>query len=153
MKRFYEPFKSLEIRVIGTHLQIAIEERDGFSTSAYRLSDGTLRWLALLAILLNPNPAPVTCIDEPELGLHPDMMPTLADLLRDTSARTQLIVTTHSTGLVDAFSDDPEAVCVCEKVDGATKIQRLSSERLAVWLEDYGLGRLWASGEIGGNRW
>jgi predicted ATPase len=153
MKKFYEPFKSLDIRVIGTHLQIAIEERDGFSTSAYRLSDGTLRWLALLAILLNPNPAPVTCIDEPELGLHPDMMPTLADLLRDTSTRTQLIVTTHSTGLIDAFSDDPEAVCVCEKIDGSTRIHRLNSERLSVSLEDYGLGRLWASGEIGGNRW
>jgi predicted ATPase len=153
MKQFYESFKSVEIRVQGTHLQIAIVEEGGFSVSAYRLSDGTLRWLALLAILLNPTPAPVTCIDEPELGLHPDIIPTLADLLRDASTRTQLILTTHSQSLVSEFSDDPESVCVCEKIDGATKVRRLSKERLAVWLDDYSLGHLWASGEIGGNRW
>jgi predicted ATPase len=153
MKQFYEPFESLEVRLIGTHLQVALQESDGFSTPAYRLSDGTLRWLALLAVLLNPTPAPLTCIDEPELGLHPDIIPTLADLLRDASKRTQLILTTHSQSLVECFSDDPEAVCVCEKVDGATRIQRLDKERLRVWLEDYSLGQLWASGEIGGNRW
>jgi predicted ATPase len=153
MKKFYEPFEGLEVRLIGTHLQVAVQEDGGFSTPAYRLSDGTLRWLALLAILLNPKPAPVTCIDEPELGLHPDMLPTLADLLVDASKRTQLIVTTHSTGLVDAFSDDPESVCVCEKVDGATQIRRLNADGLRSWLEDYSLGTLWAKGEIGGNRW
>ena len=81
------------------------------------------------------------------------MIPTLADLLRDASTRTQLVITTHSTGLVDAFSDTPEAVCVCEKVEGATRIRRLDREKLAVWMEDYSLGPLWASGEIGGNRW
>lgn len=153
MKQFYEPFKSVEVRVIGTHLQIAVQEEGGFSVSAYRLSDGTLRWLALLAILLNPSPAPVTCIDEPELGLHPDIIPTLADLLRDASTRTQLILTTHSQSLVECFSDNPEAVCVCEKIDGATRIRRLDGERLKVWLKDYSLGQLWASGQIGGNRW
>jgi predicted ATPase len=130
-----------------------IQEEGGSSITAYRLSDGTLRWLALLTILLNPTPGPVTCIEEPELGLHPDIIPTLADLLRDASTRTQLILTTHSTALVDAFSDEPEAVCVCEKVKGATEIQRLEADRLKVWLEKYSLGHLWASGEIGGNRW
>jgi predicted ATPase len=102
---------------------------------------------------LNPTPAPVTCIDEPELGLHPDVIPTLADLLRDAATRTQLIVTTHSTALVDAFSDEPEAVCVCEKIDGSTVIKRLSEPDLRVWLEKYSLGNLWMSGQIGGNRW
>ena len=153
MKLFYEPFKTVEVRVQGTHLQIAIVEEGGFSVSAYRLSNGTLRWLALLAILLNPTPAPVTCIEEPELGLHPDIIPTLADVLRDASTRTQLIVTTHSQSLVECFSDDPESVCVCEKVDGATEIKRLEADRLKVWLSDYSLGQLWASGQIGGNRW
>ncbi len=152
-KRFYEPVKSVEVRLISTHLQIAIEEDGGFSTPAYRLSDGMLRWLAILAILLNPTPAPVTCIDEPELGLHPDIIPTLADLLREASARTQLIVTTHSPALVDAFSDDPESICVSEKIEGSTVIRRLSKPDLAVWLRDYSLGNLWISGEIGGSRW
>jgi len=153
MTRFYESFESLDVRLIGTHLQPAINEKGGFAVSAPRLSDGTLRWLALLAILLNPTPAPVTCIEEPELGLHPDAIHTLADLLVDASTRTQLIVTTHSDALVDAFSDDPEAVCVCEKVEGSTVIRRLDKERLKVWLKDYSLGHLWMSGEIGGNRW
>jgi len=153
MKQFYEPFKGVEVRLLGTHLQIAIQEEDGFSVSAYRLSDGTLRWLALLAILLNPTPAPVTCIDEPELGLHPDILPTLADLLRDASTRTQLILTTHSRTLVECFSDDPESICVCEKFNGATEIRRLEADRMKVWLEKYSLGQLWSSGQIGGNRW
>lgn len=153
MKKFYEPFRTLEVRLIGTHLQPAISEEGGFSVSAYRLSDGTLRWLALLTILLNPTPAPATCLEEPELGLHPDIIPTLADLLRDASTRTQLILTTHSTALVEAFSDEPEAVCVCEKVEGATEINRLDRDELEVWLKKYSLGNLWASGQIGGNRW
>jgi predicted ATPase len=81
------------------------------------------------------------------------MIPTLADLLRDASTRTQLILTTHSQSLVECFSDDPESVCVCEKIDGATRIHRLNKESLSSWLEDYSLGQLWAKGEIGGNRW
>ena len=151
--RFYEPVKSVEVRLISTHLQVAIEENGGFSVPAYRLSDGMLRWLAILSILLNPTPPPVTCIDEPELGLHPDIIPTLADLLREASTRTQLVVTTHSPALVDAFSDDPESVCVSEKVDDSTVIRRLSRQDLSVWLKDYSLGKLWTSGQIGGNRW
>jgi len=153
MKKFYDPLKSVDVRLIGTHLQVVVHEEGGFSIPAYRLSDGTLRWLALLTILLNPSPAPVTCIEEPELGLHPDIIPTLADLLRDASTRTQLILTTHSRTLVECFSDEPESVCVCEKFDGATEIHRLEADRLKDWLEQYSLGQLWSSGEIGGNRW
>ncbi|MGA7342326.1 MAG: AAA family ATPase [Terracidiphilus sp.] len=153
MSQFSGDFKSLDVRLYGASLQLAIQEESGFSTSAYRLSDGTLRWIALLTILLNPNPAPVTCLDEPELGLHPDAIHVLANLLRDASTRTQLIVTTHSDALVDAFSDDPETVCVCEKMEGSTVIRRLEEGKLKVWLKDYSLGHLWMSGEIGGNRW
>jgi predicted ATPase len=154
LRKFYEPVKDVDVEVLGNSLRIMVKE-DGLSsrTPATRLSDGTLRWLMLLIVLLDPTPPPVICIEEPELGLHPDMIPTLADLLRDASTRTQLIVTTHSQSLVSEFSDDPESVCVCEKIDGATKVRRLSKERLAVWLDDYSLGHLWASGEIGGNRW
>jgi predicted ATPase len=153
LSKFSGDFKSLDVRLYGANLQLAIQEEGGFSTSAYRLSDGTLRWIALLTILLNPNPAPVTCLDEPELGLHPDAIHVLADLLVDASTRTQLIVTTHSDALLDAFTETPEVVCVCEKIEGSTVIQRLDKEQLKVWLKDYSLGHLWMSGEIGGNRW
>jgi predicted ATPase len=154
MQKFYESVKDVDTELVGTYLRIMIKE-DGLSsrTPAERLSDGTLRWLMLLIILLDPAPPPVICIDEPELGLHPDAIHILADLLREASTRTQLVVTTHSTALIDAFSDDPETVCVCEKVNGSTVIKRLEKERLKVWLENYSLGHLWASGEIGGNRW
>jgi predicted ATPase len=153
VKRFYEPTKTVEIRLISTSLQIAIEEKGGFTTPATRLSDGMLRWLSILCILLNPTPPPLTCIDEPELGFHPDVIPTLADLLREASTRTQLIVTTHSPALVDAFTGDPESICVCEKIEESTVIRRLNQSDLEVWLKDYSLGTLWTSGEIGGNRW
>jgi|SRR5579884_1060859 len=120
---------------------------------ATRLSDGTLRYLCLLAILFHPSPPPLVCLEEPELGLHPDLVAILADLLMDASQRMQLIVTTHSDTLVDGLSRAPEAVLVCEKTDASTVISRRSSEELSVWLKDYGLGQLWRRGEIGGNRW
>jgi predicted ATPase len=154
LRAFYEPVKDVDTELLGTHLRLMIKE-DGLSsrTPASRLSDGTLRWLTMLIILLDPTPPPVICIDEPELGLHPDIVPTRADLLREASTRTQLILTTHSRTLVECFSDDPESVCVCEKFDGATEIKRLEADRMKVWLDKYSLGQLWSSGEIGGNRW
>jgi predicted ATPase len=154
MRKFYEPVKDVDTELLGTDLRIMIKE-DGLSsrTPAERVSDGTLRWLMLLIVLLDPAPPPVICIEEPELGIHPDMLPTLADLLVEASARTQLIVTTHSRSLIDSFSENPDAVCICEKVQGSTVIERLDRVRLKVWLDKYSLGRLWTSGEIGGNRW
>lgn len=120
---------------------------------ATRLSDGSLRYLCLLAVLCHPDPPPVICIEEPETGLHPDVIPEVAKLLVEASSRSQLFVTTHSDILVDALTDVPEAVIVCEKSDGATRLRRLDAEELKPWLEKYRLGELWTSGEIGGNRW
>jgi predicted ATPase len=124
-----------------------------FTVPATRLSDGTLRYLCLLAMLCHPNPPPLVCIEEPELGLHPDILPTVARLLREASERCQLIVTTHSDVLVDAMTDTPEAVQICEKHEGATVLRRLSAVDLQPWLERYRLGELWTSGELGGTRW
>jgi predicted ATPase len=118
-----------------------------------RLSDGTVRWLSLLSILLNPDPPPLVCIEEPELGFHPDMIQELAKLLVGASQRSQVIVTTHSDKLLEFLSEQPESVIVCEKHSGATCMQRLDKEQLAGWLDRYSLGELWRKGEIGGNRW
>ena len=120
---------------------------------ATRLSDGTLRYLCLLAILCHPNPGPLICIEEPELGLHPDVLPKIAALLKEASERTQIIVTTHSDVLVDAMSDMPEAVLVAERSETGTKLERLDAEKLKPWLDKYRLGELWTRGEIGGTRW
>jgi predicted ATPase len=107
----------------------------------------------LLAILCDPQPPPLICIEEPELGLHPDILPKLADHLVRASARTQLIVTTHSDILVDAMTERPEVIVVCEKQDAKTEMRRLKNDELKVWLDKYRLGELWTRGHIGGTRW
>jgi predicted ATPase len=153
LQDLYSGLQDFEVVIIeGGTVQVFFTEGD-YTIPATRLSDGSLRFLCLLAILLDPTPPPLICIEEPELGLHPDLMPKIADLLIAASARTQLIVTTHSDILVDALTDTPEAVLVCEKHDGETTINRLKPDRIGTWLEKYRLGELWSIGEIGGNRW
>ena len=155
LNRFYQAYDSLRPRVYGGTIQLAANEA-GMRSSipATRLSDGTLRFIALLTILCHPRPPELICIEEPELAMHPDVMPLLADLLRSASERAQIIVTTHSPGLVDQFTGDPEAVVVCERgFDGDTQLKRLSSEELKDWLSEYRLGEMWQKGVIGGNRW
>lgn len=152
LQDLYEGLTDFEVITEGGTVQIFFTEGD-FSIPATRLSDGTLRYLCLLAILLDPTPPPLICIEEPELGLHPDMMPKIADLLIDASKRTQLVVTTHSDVLIDALSEQPESVLVCEKHEGQTQIKRLNKDDISHWLKDYRLGQLWTRGEIGGTRW
>lgn len=153
LQRFYEPARGISTRIVGGTLQLFIEEEAGRLIPATRLSDGTLRYLCLLAILCHPSPPPVVGIEEPELGLHPDIMPTIAELLRKASERTQLFVTTHSDALVSALSDVPESILVCESMPQGTTIQRLDAAQLREWLKDYTLGEIWRLGAIGGNRW
>ena len=152
LRDLYEGLDDFDVSIEGGAVQVFFTEGD-FTIPATRLSDGTLRYLCLLAILCDPAPPPLICIEEPELGLHPDILPKIADLLIAASERTQLIVTTHSDILVDAMTERPDAVFVCEKHDGQTRIRNLDSEKLGKWLEEYRLGELWTSGELGGTRW
>lgn len=113
------------------------------NVSASRLSDGTLRFLCLAAILLSPSDgASLIAIEEPELGLHPDMFPTLCDLLNEASAETQLVITTHSTQLVDALTDQAGSVLVCEKPEGTSEIRRLEQSEINRWQSFGRLGQL-----------
>ncbi len=153
IKKFYDGTEDFFIKVEGGTVQLFLHEKGDLAIPATRLSDGTLRFLCLVAILCHPTPPPLVCIEEPELGLHPDIIPTLAQLLIEASERTQLIITTHSDILVDELTDTPDTVFVCEKENGATNIRGLDSERLKEWLSDYTLGQLWLTGEIGGTRW
>jgi predicted ATPase len=115
------------------------------------LSDGTIRFIALLAILLQPEPAPLICLEEPELGLHPDAIALTAELLTEASRRTQLVVTTQSDVLVSALTEQTESVLVCEFSAPGTTLHRLDAEKLRFWLEKYRLGEVWRMGELGGN--
>ena len=94
-RKLYDGLTDFDVIVEGGTVQVFLEE-NGITVPATRLSDGTLRYLCLLAILCHDDPPPFVCIEEPELGLHPDIMPTLAALLRDASTRCQLLVTTRS---------------------------------------------------------
>ena len=152
LRQIYEGVTDFDVSIDGGTVQVFLEE-DNIVMPATRLSDGTLRYLCLLAILCHPTPPPLVCIEEPELGLHPDILPGLAELMREASERCQLIVTTHSDVLVDALTETPESVVVCEKHEGRTTLKRLDKDDLAHWLEKYRLGELWTSGELGGNRW
>jgi predicted ATPase len=154
LRELYGGITDFDPRVeLGGNMQLFLEEEGGREIPATRLSDGTLRYLCLLAILLHPEPPGLIAIEEPELGLHPDVLPFLGKLLVQASKRTQLVVTTHSRMLVDALSDEPESVVICEKVDGCSRFTRLNGDKLKEWLEKYSLGTLWSRGEIGGNRW
>jgi len=151
---FSDAISDYSTKIRGGTVQIFLHEKGlNQPIPATRLSDGTLRYLCLLTLLCHPEPPPVLCIEEPELGLHPDILPTIAELLIDASHRCQLFVTTHSDILIDSLSKVPEAVIVCEKREGATSLRRLKAEDLSEWLEKYSLGTLWRRGDLGGNRW
>ncbi len=152
LKKFYDAAEELSIKIYGGTVQIFIREENLTQPiPATRLSDGTLRYLFLMALFLDPTPPPLICIEEPEIGLHPDILPTIAEMLIEASQRTQLIVTTHSDALVSALL--PESVLVCERDEKGSHLHRLEPDRLKNWLENYTLGDLWRMGEIGGTRW
>ena len=155
----YEDVVDITVRVAEGTVQTFLHERGQHerdlrsSIPAARLSDGTLRYLCLLAILYHPTPPPLICLEEPEVGLHPDLISGLAEMLKDASQRTQLIVTTHSDLLVSSFSDMPEAVVVSERTPEGTTLKRLKADELQEWLKEYSLGEVWLKGAIGGTRW
>jgi predicted ATPase len=151
LRRFHPRAARLSFFVMGGMIQVLLHE-EGIETPvrATRLSDGTHHYLFLLAILHQPTPPPLVCIEEPELGLHPDIIPRVAELLVEASSRMQLVVTTHSSELVDALSDTPEAVVVCERDEGGTRLERLEPDKLREWLQEYTLGHLWMKGHLGG---
>jgi predicted ATPase len=155
LRRFCDRFNDVKVRLDGSIARTYIEESGLLEPLvSWRLSDGTLKFLCLLAVLLDPNPAPLICIEEPEVGLHPEAIQIVAEALVEASERTQLIVTTHSEALIDALSERPEDVLITERdADNGTQFRRLDKQQLSLWLERYSLGRLWRMGEIGGTRW
>ncbi|MDP9156455.1 MAG: AAA family ATPase [Pseudomonadota bacterium] len=118
--------------------------------NAHTLSDGTLRFICLTTLLLQPwDLMPDTIlIDEPELGLHPYAINILADLLKRAAERKQVIVSTQSVELMNLM--EPEDIVVVDREDGASTFRRLDSEQLKGWLEDYSLGELWNQNVLGG---
>lgn len=117
---------------------------------ASSLSDGSLRFIAMATLLLQPEllrPS-VILIDEPELGLHPYAITMLASLVKQAAVSSQVILSTQSPFLLDHFQ--PEDILVADRVGRETKFTRLDTPSLESWLEDYSLGQLWEKNELGG---
>ncbi len=115
---------------------------------AHHLSDGTLRFMCLATLLLQPDLPDTILIDEPELGLHPYAVSVLASLMRSVSARTQIIVSTQSVSLVNQF--EAEDLLIVEREGHETVIKDVDSQKLKEWIEEYSLGELWEKNVLGG---
>jgi predicted ATPase len=116
--------------------------------NAHHFSDGTLRFIALTTLLLQPELPHTIIIDEPELGLHPYAINKLGAMMKKASLNAQLIVSTQSVNLLDQF--EAEDILVTEREDGQTTFRRLNPESLTQWLEDYSIGQLWGKNILGG---
>jgi predicted ATPase len=130
---------------------IRIEWQDKYSEKVFTandLSDGSLRFICMATLLLQPVLPSVLLIDEPEIGLHPSAITILAGLLKKASKRTQVIVSTQSVSLVNEF--DAEDIVVVERPGEETVMRRLDAEKLSAWLDEYSLGELWDKNVLGG---
>ena len=148
---FFDDFRLEPLRLKPDDIKLEWRHKNSdqyFDASS--LSDGTLRFIALAALFLQPKQylPSVILVDEPELGLHPYAIEMLTSLIRAASTNTQVIVSTQSSLLLDHLQ--PEDVLVANRVGGATQITRLESARLVEWLKDYSLGQLWEKNEFAG---
>lgn len=147
---YFKGFNLHPSELAPTQISLVWEEVDSdMYLDATNLSDGTLRFIALATLLLQPTPPQTIVIDEPELGLHPSAINKLSGLIKRAAANgTQIIVATQSVSLVDNFT--PADIIVSERENGQSVFRHLDSERLAGWLEQYSIGTLWEKNVIGG---
>ena len=147
---FGDEYDHLEFQpAAAQQIQLAVQWKSSSEPHAgQELSDGTLRFLFLLTCLAHPDPPPLIAIEEPDAGLHPSMLPIVAEYASAAAESTQLFITSHSPDFLDAFSALSPTVTLCNWESGATQLYTLDSERLKKWLERYRLGHLFTSGEL-----
>ena len=150
LKAAFPDFEKLSFPPVAAGTLALTWKDRNFSQPFYmnQLSEGTLRFLWLTTLLLSKELTAITLIDEPEVSLHPQLLDLLADLMRDASRRTQLLVATHADRLVRALR--PDEVLVCDQEDGVTTLKWGDSFDLQHWLADYMLDELWAMNVLGG---
>lgn len=146
-------FRSIEItNLYGQSYLSLLEKNMSRAIGALHISDGTLRFLLLESILYNPLRGLLVAIDEPERGLHPDMIRSVAEMIKYASKQTQIIVATHSPHLLNQF--ELEDVLVFEKDDeNSTIVRTISENDFPDWDGEYLPGQMWLLGQIGGKRW
>lgn len=116
--------------------------------NAHALSDGTLRFMCLATLLLQPKLPTAILVDEPEIGLHPAAIQQLAALMKSAATQTQVILSTQSVNLVDQFS--PEDVIVVDREGSASTFRRIARDEIEGWIDGYALGELWEKNIFGG---
>ena len=153
LKNVNPNFKDINFDVIGTKFIIALREKNLTKTiSVEHISDGTLRFLLLLSILFNPDRGCLVCIDEPEIGLHPDMINMVADSIKQASINSQIIIATHSPLLLNSFNIE-DCLIFDKNLKNESIITRKAEDDFPDWNDDFLVGQLWLSGKIGAKRW
>ena len=145
-------YKSIEFTPYGAQLYLSLKEKDLDKTiGALHLSDGTLRYLLLMAIFCNPNRGLFIGIDEPECGLHPDMIKSICDMIKEAED-SQMIIATHSPLFLNHFELDN--ILVFEKNEqNETNVNRFNDDDFPNWEGEFLIGQMWLRGQIGGKRW
>jgi len=147
---FFDDFR-LDVQKLGEAEKTKLswtQKGSDFPMQPYHLSDGSIRFICLATALLQPYPPSTIIIDEPELGLHPEAISILAELIQVASTRTQVIVATQSPALVDQFAI--QDIIVVNREDGASTFKRLKEEDFSEWLKNYSVGELWTKNVIVG---
>jgi len=147
---FFDDFR-LDVQKLGEAEKTKLswtQKGSDFPMQPYHLSDGSIRFICLATALLQPSPPSTIIIDEPELGLHPEAISILAELIQAASKRTQVIVATQSPALVDQFAI--QDIIVVNREDGASTFKRLKEEDFSEWLKNYSVGELWTKNVIVG---
>jgi predicted ATPase len=147
---FFERFDLKPDRLNPTRITLEwteLNHPDSYFNAAH-LSDGTIRFIALATLLLQPNLPKTILIDEPELGLHPFAINKLAGLIKKASAISQIIISTQSINLVDNF--EAEDIITVDRSGDQSVFNRLDSDNLKDWIKEYSMGDLWAKSVIGG---
>lgn len=151
LKILFDDFVRISFHHSYGRILIRWENADGQVTNTLQLSDGTLKFLCIIAILKNPKPPALIGIDEVDANLHPKMQEIVANMIDEASKRTQIVVTTHNPDFVSMFS--PEQVVILQKYKGMTEMRRFSDKgALDLWLKDFTTRELWLMGELE-SRW
>jgi predicted ATPase len=145
---FFGKFQLAPSRLNPSKIRLEWQEQGNDAYfNASSLSDGTLRFICLAVLLLQPEIPPLVLLDEPELGLHPAAITMLANMLSSASERTQVIVASQSVTLVNQLT--PEDVWTVDREDGQSVFRQLNSADRSEWLENYSLGELWEKNLLG----
>lgn len=154
LKDVNENFRGFDFNILGSGMFELMLDEEGLDSSVHvaHISDGTLRFLCLMAIFFNPDRGKFVSIDEPETGLHPDMMHSITSCIKEVATNSVFLIATHHEDIVSAF--DIRNIRVFEKDShNLSIVMKFTEEDFKNWYDEFSAGKMWRKGDIGGNRW